>query len=87
MKTLPNRPAFRMIRQLLAEGREVSVRVEGESMLPFFRSGQYVSLQAKIGESLVSRPYSIVSTPQQALQNKLVLAVIIPCRNSPVESA
>ena len=45
MKTLPNRPAFRMIRQLLAEGREVSVRVEGESMLPFFRSGQRIRLR------------------------------------------
>ena len=45
MKTLPNRPAFRMIRQLLAEGREVSVRVEGESMLPFFRSGERIRLR------------------------------------------
>ena len=42
---------------------------------PFFRAGQYVSLQVKIGGSLVSRPYSIVSSPRQALSNKLVLAV------------
>lgn len=45
MKTLPNRPAFRMIRQLLAEGREVSIRVEGASMLPFFRSGERIRLR------------------------------------------
>lgn len=42
---------------------------------PFFRAGQYVSIQMKIGDSLVSRPYSIVSTPRQSMAGKLVLAV------------
>lgn len=55
--------------------RELTFRRVDSDAFPFFRAGQYVSLQMKIGESLVSRPYSIVSTPQQALQNKLVLAV------------
>lgn len=49
-------------------------RVDAESF-PFFRAGQYASIQMKIGDSLVSRPYSIVSTPRQALEDKLVLAV------------
>ncbi len=39
MKSLPNQAAFELVCQLLAEGREVILRVEGESMLPFFRSG------------------------------------------------
>lgn len=55
--------------------RELTFKRADSDAFPFFRGGQYVSLQMKIGESLVSRPYSIVSTPQQALQNKLVLAV------------
>lgn len=49
-------------------------RVDSDAF-PFFRAGQYVSIQVKIGDSIVSRPYSIVSTPRQALDNKLVLAV------------
>lgn len=39
MKSLPNQAAFELVCRLLAEGREVILRVEGESMLPFFRSG------------------------------------------------
>lgn len=49
-------------------------RVDGEAF-PFFRAGQYASIQVKIGDSLVSRPYSIVSSPRQALAGELVLAV------------
>ena len=49
-------------------------RTDGEAF-PFFRAGQYVSIQARIGDSLVSRPYSIVSTPRQALQGELTLGV------------
>lgn len=55
--------------------RELTFKRVDADAFPFFRAGQYVSLQMKIGDSLVSRPYSIVSTPQQALENKLVLAV------------
>lgn len=42
---------------------------------PFFQAGQYVSLQAHINNGLVSRPYSIVSSPKDALSNRLVLAI------------
>ena len=55
--------------------RELTFKWVDSGAFPFFRAGQYVSLQMKIGDSVVSRPYSIVSTPQQALENKLVLAV------------
>lgn len=55
--------------------RELTFRRVDADSFPFFRAGQYVSIQMKICDSLVSRPYSIVSTPRQALENKLVLAV------------
>ncbi len=55
--------------------RELTFKRVDTNEFPFFRAGQYVSIQMKIGDSLVSRPYSIVSTPKQALENKLVLAV------------
>ena len=34
--------------------------------LPFFYAGQYIVLDFKIGESLISRPYSISSAPYEA---------------------
>lgn len=34
--------------------------------LPYFRAGQYLSVKAKIGDHLVSRPYSISSAPHHA---------------------
>ena len=49
-------------------------RLDGDAF-PFFRAGQYVSLRGEVGESLVSRPYSIASSPREALENKLVLGV------------
>lgn len=62
-------------RPLTGTIRELTFRrVDGEAF-PFFRAGQYVSIQVKIGDSLVSRPYSIVSSPRQALAGELVLAV------------
>lgn len=42
---------------------------------PFFKAGQYVSLQTKIGDALVSRPYSIASSPREALSNTLRLGI------------
>ncbi len=36
--------------------------------LPYFKAGQYLSLKLRIGESFVTRPYSISSSPKQALE-------------------
>ena len=63
------------VRPLTAVMRELTFRRLEASAFPFFRAGQYVSLQSKVGESLVSRPYSIASSPREALENKLVLGV------------
>lgn len=62
-------------RKLTETMQELTFKRIDASAFPFFRAGQYVSIQIKIGTSLVSRPYSIVSTPRQALENKLVLAI------------
>ena len=35
---------------------------------PYFRAGQFITLSAKIGEALVTRPYSLSSSPKQALE-------------------
>ena len=55
--------------------RKLTFRRTDADAFPFFRAGQYVSLQSPVGDSLVSRPYSIASSPREALENKLVLGV------------
>lgn len=45
MKSIANKAAFALARDLLREGRTVRVRVAGQSMLPFFRSGSVILLR------------------------------------------
>lgn len=40
-----NREMFSVVRDLLLEGSNVTVKVKGQSMLPFFRSGSTVMLR------------------------------------------
>lgn len=63
------------VRQVAADMVELTFKRLDADAFPFFRAGQYVSLQGRVGESVVSRPYSIVSSPRQALANELVLGV------------
>ncbi len=44
-KQCSNRETFSIVRDLLLEGSQVTVRVKGQSMLPFFRSGSTVLLR------------------------------------------
>ncbi len=62
-------------RPLPGNMRELVFKRLDAPAFPFFRAGQYVSLQSAVGNSLVSRPYSIVSSPREALENRLVLGV------------
>ena len=43
--------------------------------LAYFRAGQYLSLKLQIGESFVTRPYSISSSPKWALEGKVAITV------------
>ena len=63
------------VRQVAAGMVELTFKRLDADAFPFFRAGQYVSLQGRVGESVVSRPYSIVSSPRQALANELVLGI------------
>ena len=42
---------------------------------PYFRAGQFVTLSAPVHESYLSRPYSIASSPKQALEGRLEIIV------------
>ena len=43
--------------------------------LPYFRAGMYLSLKLNIDGSLVTRAYSLCSSPKKALQGKYAIAV------------
>lgn len=64
-----------VIRDLNDSMKEFVFERKDATAFPFFQAGQYVSLQAHIGNGLVSRPYSIVSSPKDALQNRIVLCI------------
>lgn len=63
------------VRPLTSSMTELTFKRVDASAFPFFRAGQYVSIRGQVGGSLVSRPYSIASSPREALENKLVLGV------------
>lgn len=50
-----------------------SLREDGS--FPYFRAGQFVTLSSPVGDSFLSRPYSIASSPQEALDGKLEIIV------------
>ena len=42
---------------------------------PYFRAGQFVTLSCRAGESYLSRPYSVISSPKEALAGRLEIMV------------
>ena len=43
--------------------------------LAYFRAGQYLSIKLRIGESVLSRPYSISSAPAEALKGSYTITI------------
>ena len=48
---------------------------KGTEKLAWFSAGQYLSLTVKIGNLTVTRPYSIASSPRQALEGTYMLTI------------
>ena len=57
-RTIANRELFAIVRDTLFEGNTVRVTVNGQSMLPFFRSGSTITLRPVREEDI--RKYSVV---------------------------
>ena len=57
-RTIANRELFGIVRDTLLEGHTVRVSVNGQSMLPFFRSGSTITLRPAREEDI--RKYSVV---------------------------
>lgn len=54
---------------------------KGTQSLPYFKAGQYIGLRFKVGKSLVTRPYSITSSPSLALKNNEYIITVKPVQN------
>ncbi len=63
------------IKSLTKNMKEFTFKRLDHHKFPFFKAGQYVSLQADIKGALVSRPYSIASSPKDAFNNVLKLGI------------
>ena len=53
----------RIVDHATAGARTIELRKEDGSPAAWFRSGQYISVKMRIGDSVVTRPYSISSSP------------------------
>lgn len=59
-----------VLREIFDENLDAKTfRFSSNVHLPYFKPGQYISLKMKIGDSLVSRPYSICSSPLETRGN------------------
>lgn len=65
--------------QIIEQSEDTKTYVFALSRPMFFRAGQYVTVRTKIGDSVVSRPYAISSSPLQALEEKRLHVTIKAC--------
>lgn len=48
---------------------------KGTKALAYFAAGQYLSVSLKVGDAVINRPYSISSSPKDALNGKYTLTI------------
>ena len=54
---------------------KIALKPSETGEFPYFRAGQFVTLSCRAGDSYLSRPYSIISSPKEALAGKLEIMV------------
>ena len=54
---------------------KIALEPAGNGEFPYFRAGQFITLSCKAGDSFLSRPYSIISSPKEALAGRLEIMV------------
>lgn len=54
---------------------KISLNAADNGEFPYFRAGQFITLSCKAGDSFLSRPYSIISSPKDALAGKMEILV------------
>lgn len=75
MKTLRNDEFFALARETLLEGKKVRIRVQGNSMLPFFRSNAAIVLRAVRPDDIRWGSVVLAETPQGSFVVHRILRV------------
>ncbi len=58
-----------------ADCAKITLKPADGGEFPYFRAGQFITLSCKAGDSYLSRPYSIISSPKEALAGKMEIMV------------
>lgn len=64
--------------QLNKDARKYTLKpnvAKGTALLAYFRPGQYISVTLKIGDSVITRPYNLCSSPSHSLNDEYVLII------------
>jgi ferredoxin-NADP reductase len=66
-----------VVKEIIKESDNVTSFVLGraDGQPAYFRAGQYLSIHAKVGDSIISRPYSISSAPKDALNGTYTVTI------------
>ena len=75
-KLHPGRMTIELM-QLRNTTRDAKIFRFGAKNIPYFEAGQYLVLTTKIGNSIVSRPYSICSAPYEALGTHPIVEIVV----------
>lgn len=59
----------------LAGAVTIVFRSKDGNKLPYFRAGQYLSVKMQIGDSFITRPYSISSSPKLTREGKIAITI------------
>lgn len=54
---------------------KIGLKAADNGEFPYFRAGQFITLSCRAGDSFLSRPYSVISSPKEALAGKLEIMV------------
>jgi ferredoxin-NADP reductase len=80
-QTLHPRCQYLRVSKVIPHGKDIKSfelipdPAKGTGACAYFNAGQYLSVSLKIGGSRLAKPYSICSSPAQALEGKYVLTI------------
>ncbi|MDO5563777.1 MAG: FAD-binding oxidoreductase [Eubacteriales bacterium] len=58
-----------------AKAKSFVLKNKNNKRATIFRAGQYISVLLKIGDSILTRPYSISSSPKLTLEGKIIITI------------
>ena len=65
-----------VVSDIVSETKDAKRITFASKDIPFFRAGNYLTVELEIGNSIVTRPYSIVSSPLKAYKEKTIDIIV-----------